>query len=203
LRGAVRSRHEFHLPPIIGADPNGANRGKLMASKPKKAEKADDDTDVDADADAEASPPKRKLPSLKVIIIAAAGLAVLVGGGTGAYFMFAGGKDASAGAPAKPPTFVDVPEVLVNLSTAGADRTQYLKVKIVLEIPDAALGPQIESTMPRVMDTFQTYLRELRPTDLDGSAGLYRLKEELTRRVNAAIAPSRITAVLFKEIVVQ
>jgi flagellar FliL protein len=201
LRGAVRSRHEFHLPPIIGADPNGANRGKLMASKPKKAEKADDDTDVDADA--EASPPKRKLPSLKVIIIAAAGLVVLLGGGAGAYFMFAGGKDASAGAPAKPPTFVDVPEVLVNLSTAGADRTQYLKVKIVLEIPDSALGPQIESTMPRVMDTFQTYLRELRPTDLDGSAGLYRLKEELTRRVNAAIAPSRITAVLFKEIVVQ
>jgi len=39
---------------------------------------------------------------------------------------------------------------------------------------------------------FQTYLRELRPSDLEGSAGLYRLKEELTRRVNVAIAPSRI-----------
>ena len=73
----------------------------------------------------------------------------------------------------------------------------------MLEIPDAALSPQIEATMPRVMDAFQTYLRELRPTDLDGSAGLYRLKEELTRRVNTAIAPSQITAVLFKEIVVQ
>jgi flagellar FliL protein len=57
--------------------------------------------------------------------------------------------------------------------------------------------------MPRLLDTFQTYLRELRPTDLDGSAGLYRLKEELTRRVNASIAPNRINAVLFKEIVVQ
>jgi flagellar protein FliL len=57
--------------------------------------------------------------------------------------------------------------------------------------------------MPRLMDAFQTYLRELRPSDLDGSAGLYRLKEELTRRVNATIAPGRINAVLFKEIVVQ
>ena len=57
--------------------------------------------------------------------------------------------------------------------------------------------------MPRVMDAFQTYLRELRPSDLEGSAGLYRLKEELTRRVNVAIAPSRVNAVLFKEIVVQ
>ena len=96
-----------------------------------------------------------------------------------------------------------MPEVLVNLSTAGTDRTQYLKVKVVLELPDPAAQPQIQSAMPRVMDAFQTYLRELRPTDLDGSAGLYRLKEELTRRVNAAISPNRVNAVLFKEIVVQ
>jgi flagellar protein FliL len=175
-----------------------------MASKPKKAdrEKAEAD-EAEAGADGEqAAASKRKLP-LKLIIMASAGLAVLVGGGMGAYLMFAGGKDSAAAAPTKPPAYIDVPEVLVNLSTAGSDRTQYLKVKVVLEIPDAALSPQIESTMPRVMDAFQTYLRELRPTDLDGSAGLYRLKEELTRRVNTAIAPSRITAVLFKEIVVQ
>jgi flagellar FliL protein len=176
-----------------------------MASKPKKADRdkaeADDD---EAGPDAAQAGQKRKVPSRKVMMIAAAGLLVLVGGGTGAYFMFAGGEHGVvAAAPAKPPAFVDVPEVLVNLSTVGTDRTQYLKVKIVLEIADSALQPQIESTMPRVMDAFQTYLRELRPTDLDGSAGLYRLKEELTRRVNSAIAPSRITAVLFKEIVIQ
>jgi flagellar protein FliL len=93
--------------------------------------------------------------------------------------------------------------VLVNLSTVGNDRTQYLKVKVVLEIADALLQPQIQSAMPRVMDAFQTYLRELRASDLDGSAGLYRLKEELTRRINAAISPNRVNAVLFKEIVVQ
>jgi flagellar protein FliL len=177
-----------------------------MASKPKKVDREQAEAD-DEEAGAEGEQSgrlKRRLP-LKLIIVAAAGLLVLAGAATGAYFMFAGGKGgaAVAAAPVKPPTFVDVPEVLVNLSTGGADRTQYLKVKVVLEIPDAALSPQIESTMPRVMDAFQTYLRELRPTDLDGSAGLYRLKEELTRRVNAAIAPSRITAVLFKEIVVQ
>jgi flagellar FliL protein len=176
-----------------------------MASKPKKADRGTAEAD-EAEAGADGEPDaasKRKLP-LKLIIMASAGLAVLVGGGTAAYLMFAGGKDVVAiGAPTKPPAFIDVPEVLVNLSTVGSDRTQYLKVKVVLEIPDAALSPQIESTMPRVMDAFQTYLRELRPTDLDGSAGLYRLKEELTRRVNTAIAPSRITAVLFKEIVVQ
>ena len=99
--------------------------------------------------------------------------------------------------------FVDLPEVLVNLSNPGSDRTQYLKIKIVLELPEQKMIEQITPIMPRVMDAFQTYLRELRPSDLDGSAGLYRLKEELTRRVNVSIAPSRINAVLFKEIVVQ
>ena len=93
--------------------------------------------------------------------------------------------------------------MLVNLSNGANERTQYLKVKIVLEVPTPEVVAEIQPLMPRVLDTFQTYLRELRPTDLDGSAGLYRLKEELTRRVNAAVAPNRVTAVLFKEIIVQ
>jgi len=144
-----------------------------------------------------------RLP-LKTILIAAAGLVVLAGGGYGAYH-FIGGKHAEAAAAAQgaPVVFLDMPDVLVNLSANGSDRTQYLKVKVTLELPDQAMATLIQPVMPRLMDTFQTYLRELRATDLDGSAGLYRLKEELTRRVNAAIAPNRINAVLFKEIVVQ
>jgi len=147
---------------------------------------------------------KRKLP-LKLILIAAGGLIGLAGTGwAGYHFMFAGKSEAATATnQIKPAVFVDMPEVLVNLSGASGERTQYLKVKVVLELPDQALEAQIAPVMPRLTDTFQTYLRELRPTDLDGSAGLYRLKEELTRRVNAAIAPSRINAVLFKEIVVQ
>jgi len=57
--------------------------------------------------------------------------------------------------------------------------------------------------MPRVTDIFQTYLRELRASDLSGSVGMFRLKEELTKRVNATIAPLQVNAVLFKEIVIQ
>ncbi len=116
----------------------------------------------------------------------------------------AGHDHHDAAPPAKPAVFVDLPEVLVNLSSSGGtDRTQYLKVKVVLELPDQSLMQQIQPVMPRVLDAFQTYLRELRPSDLDGSSGLYRLKEELTRRVNAAITPNKVSAVLFKEIVVQ
>ncbi|HET7678992.1 MAG TPA: flagellar basal body-associated protein FliL [Xanthobacteraceae bacterium] len=172
-----------------------------MASKPK-IEEAEDEV---ADGEAGASPTSGWIPklSLKTIIIAAAALAV-IGGGAGAYLFFAPHKETAETAKApEPAVFVDMPDILVNLANAGSDRTQYLKVKITLEVPDQVLAKQIAPVMPRVTDAFQTYLRELRPTDLDGSAGLYRLKEELTRRVNVAIAPGRINAVLFKEIVVQ
>lgn len=173
-----------------------------MAAKAKKAEVEADNAAEDEGA-APAAKSKKRL-SLKLIIMAAAGLLVIGGGGAGAYLFFGkSGQGSQAEAATKPATFVDLPDVLVNLSNRGSERTQYLKIKITLELTDEHLVQKIQPLMPRVMDAFQTYLRELRPTDLDGSAGLYRLKEELTRRVNAAVSPNHVTAVLFKEIVVQ
>src|SRR3954465_13038416 len=146
---------------------------------------------------------KLKLPPMKFLIIGAAAL-LLIGAGVGAYFFFFRAQEPKVEAShVKPAVFVDLPEILVNLSNPTAEGTQYLRIKVVLELPDQKMIEQITPIMPRVMDAFQTYLRELRPSDLDGSAGLYRLKEELTRRVNVSIAPARINAVLFKEIVVQ
>lgn len=161
------------------------------------------DTDTaDSVAALPASAPKGKLK----IIIAAVGLFVIIGGGSVTWFMFSRGHGeevhAEAAAP-KPAMFIDVPEMLVNLVGAPGERVQYLKAKIVLEVKEEKLVEAIKPSMPRVTDIFQTYLRELRPADLTGSAGLFRLKEELTRRVNTAIAPSQVNAVLFKEIVVQ
>jgi flagellar protein FliL len=172
-----------------------------MATKNETTEA--DTKEAEGQDGAEAAAPKRRF-SLKLILMAVGGVVVLAGLGGGGWFFFGHhSSTAAAAAQIKPPVFVDMPDVLVNLSSSGNDRTQYLKVKISLELPDEAVQAQIQPIMPRLLDTFQTYLRELRPTDLDGSAGLYRLKEELTRRVNAAIAPNRINAVLFKEIVVQ
>ena len=173
-----------------------------MAAKAKA--KDDDEADDAGDATDQPQGKGKKLP-IKLIAIAAAGLLVLGGGGFAGYtYFFAKPEPKKPVAKVeKPAVFVDLPDVLVNLANSGSDHTQYLKVKITLELPDQSLVDKIKPLMPRVMDAFQTYLRELRPTDLDGSAGLYRLKEELTRRVNVAVAPNRITAVLFKEIVVQ
>ena len=56
---------------------------------------------------------------------------------------------------------------------------------------------------PRIIDHFQVYLRELRVEDLRGSAGIYRLREELLARVNAAVKPTKVENVLFREVLVQ
>jgi flagellar protein FliL len=163
---------------------------------------ADNESEGGAAESGEVAPSKSKL---KLIIMVVAALAVL-GGGAAGYFFFFNHHDeekrAEAPAP-KPPSFVDVPDMLVNLVGNPGERVQYLRVKIVLEVKEEKQVEAIKPSMPRVTDIFQTYMRELRPADLNGSAGLFRLKEELTRRVNAAVAPVPVSAVLFKEIVVQ
>ena len=110
----------------------------------------------------------------------------IIGGGAATWFFFFRhhGEEMHAEAPPpKPPVFIDVPDMLVNLVGSPGERVQYLKVRVVLEVKEEKQVEAIKPTMPRVTDIFQTYMRELRPVDLNGSAGLFRLKEELTRRV--------------------
>ena len=61
----------------------------------------------------------------------------------------------------------------------------------------------VAASMPRLLDLFQTYLREMRPEELRGSAGTYRLREELIARANIALQPTRVVDVLFTELLVQ
>ncbi|PAY04337.1 flagellar basal body-associated protein FliL [Bradyrhizobium sp. UFLA03-84] len=140
------------------------------------------------------------------LIIAVVGFLVVLGAGAGGWFFFMRGHGEEQHAeapPPKPPSFVDVPDMLVNLVGAPGERVQYLKLKLVLEVKEEKQAEAIKPALPRVTDLFQTYMRELRPSDLNGSAGLFRLKEELTKRVNLALAPNSVNAVLFKEVVIQ
>lgn len=98
--------------------------------------------------------------------------------------------------------YYELPQMLVNLSTTGR-RTSFLKIVVSLELTSEEDKAALEAAMPRIIDNFQVYLRELRVEDLRGSAGLYRLREELLFRVNAAVSPVRVTDVLFKEMLVQ
>ena len=72
-----------------------------------------------------------------------------------------------------------------------------------LELAAEADIEHLEQVLPRIVDNFQVYLRELRIEDLKGSAGIYRLREELLLRVNAAAYPAEVRDVLFKEMLIQ
>lgn len=98
--------------------------------------------------------------------------------------------------------FFPLEELVVNLNTGGRKST-FLKIRVSLELAKQDDVARIQSVMPRIMDSFQVYLRELRIEDLKGSTGMYRLREELLARVNAAAAPAKVNDVLFKEMLVQ
>ena len=97
-------------------------------------------------------------------------------------------------------SFYDLPEMLVNLN---GTETTYLKLAVALELEPGAQRQQLEAYLPRLMDSFQIYLRDLRVEDLQGSAGLQRLREALLQRANAALPTAGVRDVLFKQLLVQ
>lgn len=98
--------------------------------------------------------------------------------------------------------YYDMEEFIVNLNVGG-NTPSFLKMTISLELPSESEIPTIEAKMPRIRDSFQVYLRELRQQDLQGSAGMYRLREELLLRINKIVYPAKVNDILFKEILVQ
>ena len=103
---------------------------------------------------------------------------------------------------ATPPVYVDVPEIVSNLNVAGK-RPSYLKLHAKLELLSKSDEAAVAEAMPRIQDVFQTYLREMRPEELRGSEGSYRLREELISRATIAATPAHISDVLFIEMVIE
>ncbi|MBU0800993.1 MAG: flagellar basal body-associated FliL family protein [Alphaproteobacteria bacterium] len=110
--------------------------------------------------------------------------------------------DDGHGGPPKTVFFLEIPDISVNLADTGS-KPSYLRLKVQLELANQGDLAAVEAVMPRVVDQFQTYLRELRVRDLRGSAGIYRLQMELLTRVNSAVAPVEVKDVLFQEILIQ
>jgi flagellar FliL protein len=154
----------------------------------------------------------KKADRKKLILLIVLPIVVLIAAGAGVYFSgladsFLKGdgaaKQQDTAEPSRPAVFLDLPEILVNLNATGNRRSNFLKINISLEVESPADVLKLQSLMPRIVDSFQVYLRELRVEDLRGSAGMYRLREDLLRRINEAARPVKINDVLFKEMLIQ
>lgn len=176
------------------------------------------ETDGSGSTDAEL--PRKKLSGKKIVLFIVLPVVLIVAGAAAAFFTGAldgllGKKHEGEGEhveeehkepelpPYKgPPVYADIPDMLVNLNT-GERRATLLKLGISVELNRPEEKAAVDLAMPRITDAFQVYLRELKVDDLRGSAGMYRLREELQLRVNAAVAPIKVKDVLIKEFLVQ
>lgn len=146
----------------------------------------------------------------KIIIIGVLAMILIVGGAAGAYFGgLIGGEEEKKnvelgpdGKPIEKAVFYTLPEFLVNLNSTGKGNASFLKTTVILEVAHKEDIAKIEGNLPRLIDAVNTYLRELRPSDLAGSAGIQRLREELLLRANKALVDVKVNDVLFKEILV-
>ena len=143
------------------------------------------------------------MPSGKLRYALIGGVAFLLLAGAGVYFSglidgFIDGEDEPKIYQPVNVVFFDLPEMIVNL-VSNSKKPAYLKIHLSLELDEDEDLVTLKRLMPRVIDHFQVFLRELRVDDLNGSAGIYRIKAELLRRVNVAVYPVAIRAVLFTE----
>ena len=172
--------------------------------------------DIGGGMEVESKPREGGMNGKTIVLFVVLPILLLFGAVLGAYVM--GLFDPLLGVPPEEPkveqaaapmpevdhtaVFYDLPEMLVNLN-AGGRKSSYLKISVSLELESEAAMEQVKQVLPRIIDNFQVYLRELRIEDLSGSAGLQRLREELLLRVNAAAQPVVVRDVLFKEMLVQ
>jgi flagellar FliL protein len=164
---------------------------------------------ADAEVD-DGAPASKGIPKLFIIIGAAAIVVLLGGAGLYVFLSSSGASEEEAARAAEAQaaatvgqTFIfNLPPMIVNLNNER-EANAFMKLTVALEVANEEMMVEIQPRMAKVVDAFQVYLRELRKSDLEGSAGVYRLKEELLRRVNIAIYPSRVESILFKEILVQ
>lgn len=172
-----------------------------------------DTEDTEDAGEGNGSPAAKGRKTLFIIIGVA--LLVVIGGVAGAWFtglldpvvaMVTGEpvekETSEEGASPAGVVYLDLPEILVNLNTGSRTKSTFLKIRLSLELANGQDVPKVEAQMTRVTDAFNVFLRELRIEDLKGSAGMYRLREELLARVAVAVAPVQVNDVLFKEMLV-
>ncbi len=103
---------------------------------------------------------------------------------------------------AEKPVLIDIPDIVTNLDS-GTHRAVFIKLKAKIELAHASDQEMIATNMPRILDAFQTYLRSMRPEELHGGEGTYRLREALMNRIDVIATPVRVLDVLFVEMLIQ
>lgn len=146
---------------------------------------------------------KQKLSILAVILAV-----LLIAAAGGAYFLWpnaypwAEKTGAGASADVSEKSLIDVPPMVVNLRSSDG-RVQMLKLHFMLVAAGPGRVDAIRGKLPIYLDALQPFLRELRPEDLNGSAAVYRVKEEMLSRSIDAFGDGAVRDVLIQDLIQQ
>lgn len=102
------------------------------------------------------------------------------------YSIVQQGKDASDGIT----VFYDLPEVKTAIK--GKERSHDLRMKLNIELSSIEDLQIIEALTAKLTDAIIGHIIELNIDEIEGSTGLYWLKEELLYRFNLVTAPVKI-----------
>jgi flagellar FliL protein len=163
----------------------------------------EDDNDVPEAIEPNPIVSRRKKRRRVKLIGLAAGLVLAVSGGAYA-FLSAGSEEAEAVTPtvSSNSKFVEAPPMLINVHDADG-RAHFLKLRFVIVAADEDKADEVKDKMPLIVDSLQSFLRELRPDDLAGSAAVYRIKEEMMVRMRRGFGAGSIEDVLIQDLVEQ
>ena len=105
--------------------------------------------------------------------------------------------------PAPPAVGVMVPlePFMVNLARTKGSRI--LKVTVTLELNNPAVQPEVEDNRQKIMDSILVLLSSKTFEDVYSIQGKFKLKDEITTRVNRFLAMGHIKEVYFSEFLIQ
>ncbi len=176
-----------------------------MADETENTSGATEGGEVAAEGAAEGGKAKKKKMMLIISsAVAVVGILVAVG-----VVFFMGGEDKAheagkdEGNAAAHLVIYDVPEFNLSLLSEDPSVPHFIKIKIALELAKQTDVEAVNQMLPRLQDDWGGLLRQMRVSDLQGSANLHRLKENLLRRALQSLAPVELKAVYIRELLVQ
>jgi flagellar protein FliL len=156
---------------------------------------------------------KKGLP-IKLILIVV-GVLALAGGGYFAYTNFfqeesveelKKGEEATDGENAEelPPglgVMFTMDPFVVNL--AGSEGKRFLKVTTTLELSSPEVNPEFEENLQKITDSILVLLSSKSFEDVYSVQGKFKLKDEITTRVNRFLVVGHVKDAYFTEFIVQ
>ncbi len=91
-------------------------------------------------------------------------------------------------------------EIVLN---SGQENRVYLSLSLSFKLSSTQDVPFVRKLEPAIRDTMIPYLQELRPEELEGSRGIFLLREELLFRINKVTGSVRVEDLFIESLQLQ